>query len=59
MSDEYSDNFVYRPPVEPTQDVVPVALVFGSVAPPAGPGTIMNQLQGASVGADLFNGTLL
>ena len=26
----YSDNFVYRPPGEPNQDVVPIALVYGS-----------------------------
>ena len=33
--DIYDDSFVYRPRVEPTQDVVPVALVYGSVAPPS------------------------
>lgn len=40
-SEVYSTNFVYRSPVEPTQEyVVDVALVYGSVAPPAGQPTM-------------------
>ena len=46
----YSSNFVYRPPVEPTKDVVPVALVFGSVAPPEPTGPPLGTLALTGVG---------
>lgn len=44
-SEIYSDNFVYRDPVEPTQEyIIPVALVYGSVEPT---GRIMSSLAGS------------